>query len=52
MNERAGAQLRVIKAVINALGAVGISAWLFGGGLLSRHHDVTAIAQLNPREPR
>jgi hypothetical protein len=28
MNERTGAQLRVIKAVINALGAVGISAWL------------------------
>jgi len=30
MNERTGAQLRVIKAVMNALGAVDISAWLFG----------------------
>ena len=31
MNERADAQLRVIKAVTNALCAAGISAWLFGG---------------------
>ena len=31
MNERAGAQLRVIKTVTNVLRAVDISAWLFGG---------------------
>jgi hypothetical protein len=45
MNERAGAQLRVMKAVMNALGAVDISAWLFGGwgfdvriGRITREH--------------
>ena len=31
MNERMTAQLRIIKAVVNTLDAVGISAWLFGG---------------------
>ena len=42
MNGRAGAQLRVIKAVINALGAVDISAWLFGGwGLDARIGRIT-----------
>ena len=42
MNERAGAQLRVIRAVINALGAVDISAWLFGGwGLDARIGRIT-----------
>lgn len=42
MNERADAQLRVIKAVVNALGAVGISAWLFGGwGLDARIGRIT-----------
>jgi hypothetical protein len=42
MNERAGAQLRVIKAVMNALGAVDISAWLFGGwGLDARIGRIT-----------
>ncbi len=42
MNERAGEQLRVIKAVMNALGAVGISAWLFGGwGLDARIGRIT-----------
>jgi LPS sulfotransferase NodH len=36
------AQLRVIKAVVNALGAVGISAWLFGGwGLDARIGQIT-----------
>lgn len=46
MNERATAQLRVIKAVVNALGAAGISAWLFGGwgldariGRITREHS-------------
>jgi Aminoglycoside-2''-adenylyltransferase len=39
---RAAAQLRVIKAVVNASGAVGISAWLFGGwGLGARIGRVT-----------
>jgi Aminoglycoside-2''-adenylyltransferase len=45
MNERTGAQLRVIKAVMNALGAVNIPAWLFGGwgidariGRITREH--------------
>jgi Aminoglycoside-2''-adenylyltransferase len=42
MNERTGAQLRVIKAVKNALGAVGIPAWLFGGwGLDARIGRIT-----------
>jgi hypothetical protein len=42
MNERAGAQLRVIKAVMTALGAVDISAWLFGGwGLDARIGRIT-----------
>ena len=42
MNERAGAQLRVIKAVMNALGAVDIPAWLFGGwGLDARIGRIT-----------
>jgi hypothetical protein len=42
MSERAGAQLRVIKAVIDALGAAGISAWLFGGwGLDARIGRIT-----------
>ena len=42
MNERTGAQLRVIKAVMNALGAVDISAWLFGGwGLDARIGRIT-----------
>jgi hypothetical protein len=45
MSERADAQLRVIKAVINALGEADISAWLFGGwgldariGWITREH--------------
>jgi hypothetical protein len=38
----AGAQLRVIKSVLNALGAVDISAWLFGGwGLDARIGRIT-----------
>ena len=42
MNERAGAQVRVIKAVVAALGAVGIPAWLFGGwGLDARIGRIT-----------
>jgi Aminoglycoside-2''-adenylyltransferase len=42
MNERTVAQLRVIKAVINTLGAVDISAWLFGGwGLDARVGRIT-----------
>jgi hypothetical protein len=42
MSERAAAQLRVIKAVINALRAAGISAWLFGGwGLDARIGRIT-----------
>jgi hypothetical protein len=42
MNEHAGAQLRVIKDVINALGAVDISARLFGGwGLDARIGRIT-----------
>lgn len=42
MNERTGAQLRVIKAVVNTLGAAGISAWLFGGwGLDARIGRIT-----------
>jgi len=42
MNKRAAAQLRVIKAVTNALGAAGISAWLFGGwGLDARIGSIT-----------
>ena len=42
MNERMTAQLRVIKAVVNALGAADISAWLFGGwGLDARIGRIT-----------
>jgi hypothetical protein len=42
MNGRTGAQLRVIKAVMNALRAVDISAWLFGGwGLDARIGRIT-----------
>ena len=42
MNERTGAQLHVIKAVISALAAVDISAWLFGGwGLDARIGRIT-----------
>ena len=42
MNERADAQLRVIKAVVNTLEAAGISAWLFGGwGLDARIGRIT-----------
>ena len=42
MNERAAGQLRVIKAVVNALGEAGIPAWLFGGwGLDARIGRIT-----------
>ena len=42
MNERASAQLRVIMAVVDALDAAGISAWLFGGwGLDARIGRIT-----------
>ena len=42
MNERMTAQLRIIKAVLNALDAAGISAWLFGGwGLDARIGRIT-----------
>jgi hypothetical protein len=42
MSERAAAQLRVIKAVIQVLGAAGIPAWLFGGwGLDARIGRIT-----------
>jgi len=42
VNERANAQLHVIKAVVNALEAAGISAWLFGGwGLDARIGRIT-----------
>jgi hypothetical protein len=42
VNERKTAQLRVIKAVVNVLGAAGISAWLFGGwGLDARIGRIT-----------
>jgi lincosamide nucleotidyltransferase A/C/D/E len=42
VNRRAAAQLRVIRAVTNALGAAGISAWLFGGwGLDARIGRIT-----------
>ena len=42
MNERMTAQLRVIKAVVNVLGAADISAWLFGGwGLDARIGRIT-----------
>jgi hypothetical protein len=42
VNERAAAQLRVIKAVVSALEAAGISAWLFGGwGLDARIGRIT-----------
>jgi hypothetical protein len=42
MNERTRAQLHVIKAVTNALGVVGVRAWLFGGwGLDARIGRIT-----------
>ncbi len=42
VHKRAAEQLRVIKAVANALGAAGISAWLFGGwGLDARIGRIT-----------
>ncbi len=42
MDERARAQLQVIQAVANVLGAAGISAWLFGGwGLDARLGHIT-----------
>ena len=42
MNERMTAQLRIIKAVVNALDAAGLSAWLFGGwGLDARIGRIT-----------
>jgi hypothetical protein len=42
VSERAAAQLRVIRAVTGALGAAGISAWLFGGwGLDARIGRIT-----------
>ena len=42
VNERATAQLRVIRAVVDVLGAAGISAWLFGGwGLDARIGRIT-----------
>ena len=42
VNERMTAQLRVIKAVVNTLDTVGISAWLFGGwGLDARIGRIT-----------
>jgi lincosamide nucleotidyltransferase A/C/D/E len=42
MNKRMTAQLRIIKAVANALDAAGISAWLFGGwGLDARIGRIT-----------
>jgi hypothetical protein len=42
MNERTGAQLRVIKTVTNVLRAGDISAWLFGGwGLDARIGRIT-----------
>src|SRR5262250_3603417 len=42
MNERMTAQLRIIKAVLNALDAAGIPAWLFGGwGLDARIGRIT-----------
>lgn len=42
MNDRARAQLQVIQAVANVLGAAGMSAWLFGGwGLDARIGHIT-----------
>ena len=42
MSERAAAQLRIIRAVIQVLGAAGIPAWLFGGwGLDARIGRIT-----------
>jgi hypothetical protein len=42
VSDRATAQLRVIMAVVKALGAAGISAWLFGGwGLDARIGRIT-----------
>src|SRR5882757_1892942 len=59
MNGREGAQLRVIKAVINALWAVDISAWLFGGwgldtriGRITREHgDIEFWLESTDAEP-
>jgi hypothetical protein len=42
VNERTAAQLRIIRAVVNALDAAGIPAWLFGGwGLDARIGRIT-----------
>ena len=42
MNERTAGQLRVIRAVTDALGSAGVSAWLFGGwGLDARIGRIT-----------
>jgi len=42
VNQRADAQLRLIKSVVNTLEAAGISAWLFGGwGLDARIGRIT-----------
>jgi aminoglycoside-2''-adenylyltransferase len=42
VNERMAAQLHIIRAVVNALGAAGIPAWLFGGwGLDARIGRIT-----------
>lgn len=42
VNERMAAQLRIIKTVVNTLGTVSISAWLFGGwGLDARIGRIT-----------
>ena len=42
MNEQTATQLRIIRAVVNALGAAGIPAWLFGGwGLDARIGRIT-----------
>ena len=42
MNERTTAQLRIIKAVVNALDTAAIPAWLFGGwGLDARIGRIT-----------
>ena len=42
MHEQTAAQLRIIRAVVNALGAAGIPAWLFGGwGLDARIGRIT-----------
>jgi hypothetical protein len=49
MSERTDAQLRVIKAVMNSLGAAGISAWLFGGwALLDRQPGGSSFTRRLP----